>query len=327
MWALYLPIAPYYLYLSIKAKSFGFFNAVNPSIYSGGMGLEKKSDVNKITPKEFLATSVLISRTDEMPNFEKLFLENSFSYPIICKPDIGCRGNFVKKINSKQELIKYHLSIKVDYLIESLIAYKNEIGIFYCRLPDEKSGKITGIVLKKGVQIMGDGVSTISEIIKKSYRYYYQHNSLFEDKEVLKNTVLAKDETLELSTIGNHARGATFYDITNKCTPELNFVIDQLSKKIPEFYYGRYDIKFNSWDELQQGKNFKIIEINGAGSEPTHMYDPNHSFLFAIKEYIKHWRIMYHIAKQNKKRGFTYFSYAECKKMLIENEIYYNKLK
>jgi hypothetical protein len=327
MWALYLPLLPYYIYLSIKAKSFGFFNAVNPSIYSGGMGLEKKSDVNKITPSQFLATSFLIVKTNVLPNFTQLLSEHQLTFPIIAKPNIGCRGNFVKKINSLPELQAYHDSIKVDYLIEELINYKNEVGIFYCRMPNEVDGKITGIVLKKGVEVIGNGTSTIGELISKSYRYYYQYDSLFKNNEHLKNTILEKDKLMELSAIGNHARGATFYDITNQCTPNLTKVIDDISKKIPDFYYGRYDIKFNTWKEFEQGKNYKIIEINGAGSEPTHMYDPNHTFVFAIKEYSKHWQMMYEVAKQNHKKGFQYFSIKECRAMLAENEIYYNKLR
>jgi hypothetical protein len=298
MWALYTPLAPYYLYLSIKAKSFGFFNAVNPSIYSGGMGLEKKSDVNKITPSEVLAKSKLVQINSSIFQVENIFKNNGFAFPIIVKPDIGCRGNWVKKIDSIDELKIYHEQIKVDYLIEELINFKKEIGVFYVRLPNEKFGKITGIVEKKGIQTIGDGQSTVGELILKNYRYHLHYNTLFQTNVALKNKVLKNGESIELSSIGNHARGATFYDVSYKITDKLNVVFDKLSKSIPEFYYGRYDIKFNTWEELEQGKNFKVIEINGSGSEPTHIYDPNHSFVFAVYEYMRHWRIMYQVAKQ-----------------------------
>jgi hypothetical protein len=54
-----------------------------------------------------------------------------------------------------------------------------------------------------------------------------------------------------------------------------------LFAQIPEFYYGRLDIMFTSWEDLAQGLNFSIVEVNGAGSEPTHIYDPKHSIFFA----------------------------------------------
>jgi hypothetical protein len=50
---------------------------------------------------------------------------------------------------------------------------------------------------------------------------------------------------------------------------------------------------------LKQGKNFSIIELNGAGSEPTHMYDPKHSIFFAWKEIIRHWNILARISRIN----------------------------
>ena len=65
------------------------------------------------------------------------------------------------------------------------------------------------------------------------------------------------------------------------------------------FYFGRLDIRFNSWEELKQGKNFSIIELNGSGSEPTHIYDPKHSVFWAWKEITKHWKILYRISKMN----------------------------
>jgi len=52
-------------------------------------------------------------------------------------------------------------------------------------------------------------------------------------------------------------------------------------------------------EELKQGINFSIIELNGAGSEPTHIYDPKHSIFWAWKEIIKHLNILYRISKLN----------------------------
>jgi hypothetical protein len=59
------------------------------------------------------------------------------------------------------------------------------------------------------------------------------------------------------------------------------------------------DVRYNTWEELKQGRNFSIIELNGAGSEPTHIYDPKHTVFYAWKEIIKHWNILYKISKGN----------------------------
>jgi hypothetical protein len=35
------------------------------------------------------------------------------------------------------------------------------------------------------------------------------------------------------------------------------------------FYFGRLDIMYQSIADLEQGKDFAIVELNGAASEPT----------------------------------------------------------
>ncbi len=110
---------------------------------------------------------------------------------------------------------------------------------------------------------------------------------------------------------GNHARGAKFLDDSHLIDKQLTNVIDNACKRVKDFYYGRLDIRYNDWQELKQGKNFCIIEVNGAGSEPTHMYDPKHSLIFARKEIIRHWILLWRISRMNHKRGHKYLSFKE----------------
>ena len=77
------------------------------------------------------------------------------------------------------------------------------------------------------------------------------------------------------------------------------------------FYFGRLDVMFENLELLKNGENFKIIEINGAKSEPTHMYDPKHSLFFAWKEIAKHWKIMAEISRKNHESGFPYLNLKE----------------
>ncbi|MFR1446007.1 hypothetical protein ACLUYJ_20825, partial [Acinetobacter baumannii] len=88
---------------------------------------------------------------------------------------------------------------------------------------------------------------------------------------------------------------------------------------IEGFYFGRLDIRFNSFEELAEDKNWSIIELNGAGSEPTHMYDPKHSLFFAWKEIIRHWKILYKVSLQNKRRVFPFLKYKERVAMFRQN--------
>ncbi|CAN5639893.1 hypothetical protein BH10BAC3_BH10BAC3_10500 [soil metagenome] len=90
-----------------------------------------------------------------------------------------------------------------------------------------------------------------------------------------------KNEEEVLVPYGNHVRGSLFLDSTYKNNTQLEVLIDNVCKSVKDFYYGRLDIRFNSFEELVADKNWITIELNGAGSEPTHMYDPKHSLFFA----------------------------------------------
>ena len=101
---------------------------------------------------------------------------------------------------------------------------------------------------------------------------------------------------------------------------------DAVCKQIPDFYFGRLDIRYKSWEELKKGANFIIIEVNGAGAEPTHMYDPKHSLFYAWKEILRHWRILYKISTANHSNGVPYLSYKEGVAMLREDKEWSKKL-
>lgn len=108
-------------------------------------------------------------------------------------------------------------------------------------------------------------------------------------------------------------------DFANRQNEKLVHTINAVCTKIPGFYFGRLDIRYETFNDLCDGKNFSIIEINGAGSEPTHIYDPSHSIFFAWKEIIKHWKLLYQVSVANNKKGHPYLSFKTGKEMLRAN--------
>jgi len=72
-------------------------------------------------------------------------------------------------------------------------------------------------------------------------------------------------------------------------TPALEKRIDEISKLIPNFYVGRYDIRFDSLDDFEKGENFKILEINGVmGFDLRTSIDSNAS-MFTTVENLLYW--------------------------------------
>jgi RimK-like ATP-grasp domain len=324
---IYTPIFFYWFYLCAKAKSFFFFSAANPSIEYGGFLCESKSDIYKLIPEAYYPKTLLIPVNYAADVVEHLIANANVTFPVIVKPNIGAQGKGVRKINNLQDAVDYIFTSRFPMLVQNFVAYENEVGIFYYRYPWEKNGKISGIVEKEFLTITGDGMFTVEELIKQNERYLLQLNALKKMKDINLSEVLQLDEKKILIPFGNHARGAKFIDASHQITPALENAIDNICKQIDGFYYGRLDIKFNSWEELEQGKALSIIELNGSGSEPTHMYDPKHSIFYAWKEIIRHLNILYKISswvKKNKKGD--YLTFSEGINMFKENNKILRKL-
>jgi hypothetical protein len=225
--------------------------------------------------------------------------QRALNFPVIGKPDIGMQGKSVKKLHSERELENYVLACRVNFLIQEFIPYENEVGIFYYRFPNEKNGHISGIVQKQFLTVEGDGQSTMTELLRNNKRFVLQIPTLARTFGSELNEILKNNEKRVLVPYGNHARGAQFIDASHLISDQLIQTVDSVCKQVRHFYFGRLDIRFNTYEELLAGKNFSIIELNGAGSEPTHMYDPRHSIFFAWREIIRHWTILWKISRIN----------------------------
>jgi hypothetical protein len=306
---LYIPIYFLWTYYAIRARSVFFFNASNPKIKNGGFIMESKKQIYDSIPKKYYPKTILIKENTSLRKIVSEVVENGIYFPLIAKPDIGLRGSGVKKIKTVSELTEYAEKANFDFLLQDLIPFKNEVGIFYVRRPNQKKGEITGIVSKEFLIVTGDGISTIEDLIHQTPRFQLQFEVLKEEYGDQLHKVLQKGESVNLVPFGNHARGAKFIDGSHWITPKLTEMINYISAQIPEFYFGRFDVMYNSFEELERGENFLIVELNGAASEPTHIYDPKHSVWFAWKELARHITYMYEISVENHKRGFPYLDY------------------
>ncbi|TAG07043.1 MAG: D-alanine--D-alanine ligase [Cytophagia bacterium] len=325
--AIYIPLSLVWVYYALRAKSFFFFNASNPTIKNGGFLMESKKDIYDMMPEKYYPKTLFFTPNSNFLSIIEKINEKKIFFPLIAKPDIGMKGLAVEKINNENELKIYLSKIKVDFLIQELIDLPNEIGVFYYRIPNQNKGHISGIVHKELLTLVGNGVDTMINLIKKNPRFYLQLSVLQKKYGEILSEILPNNQIFNLVPYGNHARGAKFIDTTHWKNEKLNEMIDRICQEIPHFYYGRLDIKYNTLEELECGENFSIIELNGAGSEPTHIYDPKHSIFWAWKEIIKHWHLLFRISTDNYKKGFPYLSFSEGMKMIKDNKNLVQKLK
>lgn len=316
----YFWIMPYWFFLCLKARSLFFFAASNPSIRNGGFLAESKKDIHPIIPAAYSPNTLFFSLPANADLVVHQLLESGLDFPLIGKPDIGGRGRGVKLLRDEADVRSYVRNACLDFHIQEFVAFRNEVGIFYYRIPGEENGKISGIVRKEFLSVTGNGRDSIRVLLMQSQRAILQLNSLDNMHRNELDIVLAAGEKRVLVPYGNHARGALFLDDSHLIDEELITTIDRVCKQIRDFHFGRLDIRFQSWDELKQGKNFTIIEVNGAGSEPTHIFDPRHSIFFAWKEIIRHWKLLYKISRLNHKRGHQYLSFREGMEMFRQDK-------
>lgn len=313
MWVVYFPLGFYYTYLAIRARSFFFFSASNPSIETGGMFFESKWSIFQLMPKHYFPNTILVEKDDAMQMIEERMLAANITFPIIAKPDRGERGWCVKKINSLPELVQYKANISIPFLVQSYIDYPVELSIFYYRHPKSAKGIITSVTYKKLLSVIGDGFSTIDALIKQNDRAFLQYQRLKKENNSNLQKVLQLGEERVLVPYGNHVLGTTFINYNHIIDEALTEAIDAISKNIQGFYFGRFDLRCASIEDLKLQQNFSILELNGAGAEPAHIYHPGFSFWQAQKVLMQHFKMLFDAAKANKKEGVPFMSYQSYK--------------
>ncbi|NOT75422.1 MAG: hypothetical protein HOP08_10865 [Cyclobacteriaceae bacterium] len=306
------PIFPYWLWLSLKSRSIVYFSASNPGILMGGMFGESKFDVLELVPAAYKPRTILIKLPNTTEKVLHQLRENGLNFPLIFKPDLGERGWMVRKIKNIQDVEKYLSEIKIEFLAQELVELPLEFGVFYVRYPIEASGKVTSIVGKEMLFVKGDGKKTLKELMLEKERAKLQWKTL---KVVYENKlaeVIPAGEKVELVSIGNHCLGTKFLNENHLITDKLSASFDHISKQIEGFYFGRFDLRAATLEDLENG-NVRILELNGCGAEPAHIYDPRFSFFRAVGVLWKHWSDIYRISSENHKKGVAYISFREAK--------------
>jgi len=307
---LHAPFFFYWLLLSLRQRSLFFFSASNPGIVMGGMFGESKFEVQKKLPEGITPKTLLVQWPAATDTVLKRIGENGLKFPVIFKPDFGERGWKVKRIDHERDVEDYLKHIKMNFLIQELVDLPLEFGVFYVRYPREASGKVISIVGKEMLFVEGDGEKTLRELIHEKDRAKLQWDTLRMMYRDRLEEILPKHVRLELVSIGNHCLGTKFLNANHLITDTLSASFDQISKQVEGFYFGRYDLRTASLADLENG-NVMVMELNGCGAEPAHIYEPGFSLWSAIRILFQHWNHIYRISSQNHANGVPYLSFAE----------------
>ncbi len=280
----------------------------------GGMFGESKFEVLELVPEPYKPKTILIKLPVTVDGVLHKLQESGLIFPLIFKPDLGERGWMVRKIKNPQEIENYLAEIKIDFLAQELVDLPLEFGVFYVRYPSESSGKVTSIVGKEMLSVTGDGTKTLRQLILEKERAKLQWETLKQVYHDQLSGVIPSGEKKELVSIGNHCLGTKFLNENHLISDKLSASFDNISKQIEGFYFGRFDLRVANVEDLENGR-VKIVELNGCGAEPAHIYHPGFSFAKALGVLWRHWSDIYRISAENHKRGVAYISFQEAREI------------
>ena len=338
MWAFYPPVALYAAWLMLRYRGILLPTVANPSFPGGGFVGESKAEILDLAVRhapEWIAPFVVIDRPataigtmatvgtaaaagleDELRLALAKLDAAGIDLPVVAKPDLGCRGVGVQLVRTVDKLRAYLTSFPAGarLLLQRYVPFEGEAGIFYCRHPGQARGRIISITLKYFPHVYGDGKRSLQQLIlddpragKLSHLYLRRHVARLQE-------VPAVGVPVRLAFAGSHSRGAIFRNGNALVTPAMEARFDAIAKSIPEFYFGRFDIRFEDFGQVQAGENFTIVEANGAGAESTHIWDRRTTLLQAWSDLMLQYRLLFQIGRANRDRGFKPLSLAEFRR-------------
>ncbi|HZH97233.1 MAG TPA: hypothetical protein VEY06_15180 [Flavisolibacter sp.] len=323
----YIPLAPVWLWYCLRARSLWFFTPSNPSLTFGGFEGETKMEMYQQLPRGSYPKTILISPDLSLEEVEELINGNGFTYPFIAKPDIGMMGLMFRKIETREQLEKYHRVIATGYLVQHLVTYPVEVSVFYYRFPGAYTGTITGFVRKDFLEVTGNGKSTLLQLIEGYKRVQFRLAEMKAKHANSLNKIIPKGERYILSPALNLSRGGKLVSLASEKDACLLSVFNRISHQCNGLFYGRFDIKCSSVEELKCGKLFSILEYNGCGAEPHHIYGNGNNLIGAYKIILQHWNVLYNISKLNHERGIPHWKFSEGLSYLRKARRYFRFLK
>ncbi len=309
---MYAPVALQWLLLAARHRSLTVPFLANPGLTLSGMvGVGKAELMQQAIGacREAILPWVRHVVTDEPAHTQArhcatLAADAGFGFPLVCKPDIGCRGAGVKLIAGVQQLQAAIAAYPAGaaLLCQKLASFEPEAGVFYVKFPDA-DGSIASLTFKYRPQVIGDGRSTLEQLLQRDQRAArVQH--LYRQRHAARwNSVIPNGERVRLVFSASHCRGAVFRDAREHITPALTAAINRIMAGIPDFHYGRLDLKFADLDALRAGEGLQVVEINGASAESIQIWDRDASLRDAIGTLLWQYRTLFALGAHQRRRG------------------------
>lgn len=321
---IYMLHVPYALYLILRYRGITLPTVANPGLDGGGLTKESKAALYELlgpVGRALHAPFVTLLAGSTPPEIAKERMTTAgLTFPVVVKPDIGRRGFGVKTVRTDSELATHLAKFPagVSLLIQRYAPGPGEAGLFYLRWPTEERGHVLSLTIKHFPEVTGDGRSTLRQLILRDRRARAFARVYFKRNAARLDQVIPHGQRQRLVSVGNHVRGASFEDGSHLITPALEQLFDTIARELPGFHVGRFDVRYPSLDSLMRGEDLTLIEYNGAGGEPTHIWDPNTSVAKTYAGLLAHLRYVYAVGAENRNRGANPLSVRELARRYLD---------
>ena len=326
MLVFYIPLVVQWVGLSLRYGSISLPTLANPNVeFSGLWGGSKSRCMDMIgeDQRHWLADYTTLRRGHGAAVREagaarvvKVAGDAGLNVPLVAKPDIGWRGFGVRLAGSEAELADYVRAYPEDetIVLQRLIDFESEAGVLYARLSAETMETIISVTFRYFPHVTGDGENSIRKLVLGDQRASWKAGYHFGFEPVHAcaaisdlDRVPAEGETVRLSFIGSNRGGGLYRDAREHIAPELTALFHSVSLSMPDFCYGRFDLRFASVVGLRLGEGFKIIEINGAGGESINIWDPDMPISEPYRELFAQQGLLFKIGAMNLAPGLSPF--------------------
>jgi membrane protein DedA with SNARE-associated domain len=320
-WVFYPPVVLWIVWLALRYRSVTLFTAANPAIPAGGfIGESKSAILDGLDPRWVARYRRIESRQapeSRLVAVHDFVATQNLSLPVVLKPDVGQRGSGVTIARTWSDVENYCNRARFTFLVQEFVPGP-ELGVFYMREPGDDSGEIFSITDKRLPSVVGNGHSTLEELILEDRRAVCMAPLYLQQLHPRLHEVPASGTKVSLTDLGTHCRGAIFLDGSSYATPELQTAVDVIGRSYDGFFFGRFDIRAPSEVDFRLGRGLKVLELNGVTSEATHIYDPQNSLLHAYRVLFRQWRLAFEVGRRNRALGTAPASLTHLMRLVLD---------
>ncbi|MBC7601282.1 MAG: hypothetical protein H7255_01290 [Ramlibacter sp.] len=321
-WLICVPLVVQWLWLSMRYRSTTLPSAANPHLTSGGLVGEGKLEYFRdMGPVARAATApyigIVAGSAHTGGSLAQQLADAELAFPLVAKPDLGLCGYGVRRVEDMTALLDYLGKFPAGEMVvlQPYLSQPGEAGVFYARDPANGQGRIIGLALRYFPRVVGDGRRTVAQLMAADPRLARLVASERHECVVDTTHVPATGECVRLATIGSTRVGGLYRDGHACITPALTSAIDAIARDMPEFHFGRFDVRFDHLRDLAAGTGFTIMEINGAGSEAIEAWDPETSLVNGLRRVFAKQRLVFAIGAANRRRGIQPIALLELARL------------